>query len=79
MKKKLIITLSRDERQPSSLIYLARCTESDYPLPGGYGIEDAKDAVRQFILDSIPAMAKYGVIFPDVFLNNPTLEFIVKE
>ncbi len=79
MTRKLIIFISRNKQNLNSLIYSARCKEFDYALPGGYGIEDTKEAVRQFIFVNAPIMAKNGVILPDIFLNHPILEFIVRE
>lgn len=75
----IIIKLSIDKQQSNSLIYSSHCMSSDYPLPGGYGIEDTIDAVKYFILYSIPVLSEKGVEFPDVFLNNPILEFIVED
>ena len=77
MGEKIIIKLYK--QQYNSLIYSSHCTSSDYPLPGGYGIEDTIDAVKEFILYAIPIMSENGVEFPDVFLNNPILKFIVED
>lgn len=79
MTRKLIIFISRDKKDLNSMIYFARCKESDYALPGGYGIDETKDAVRQFISVNAPIIAKNGVVLPDIFQNDPTLEFIVEE
>lgn len=79
MENKLKIFLSRDKQQLGSIIYDARCEGSSIILPGGYGIEDTEYAVRGFIYEAIPIFNRYVKKFPDIFLNHPTIEFIVEE